>query len=63
VFDVELDRASAIESAISSASASDIVLIAGKGHEPYQEIAGRRIAYRDSDVVQRVLGIQSGAQT
>jgi len=57
-FEVELDRAAAIERAVASAAPSDIVLVAGKGHEPYQEIAGRRIAYRDSDVVGRVLGIQ-----
>ena len=61
-FDVELDRATAIERAIASAAVSDIVLIAGKGHEPYQEVAGRRIAYRDSEVVLRVLGIQSELQ-
>jgi UDP-N-acetylmuramoyl-L-alanyl-D-glutamate--2,6-diaminopimelate ligase len=57
-FEIELDRAAAIQRAVASAAPSDIVLVAGKGHEPYQEIAGRRIAYRDSDVVGRVLGIQ-----
>jgi UDP-N-acetylmuramoyl-L-alanyl-D-glutamate--2,6-diaminopimelate ligase len=57
-FEVEPDRAAAIERAVASAAPSDIVLVAGKGHEPYQEVAGRRIAYRDSDVVCRILGIQ-----
>lgn len=33
---VELDRAKAIELAIASASSGDVVLVAGKGHEPYQ---------------------------
>ena len=51
-YSVELDRAVAIERAISSARPTDVVLIAGKGHESYQEIAGRRIAFRDIDVVQ-----------
>ncbi len=41
---VELDRASAIDTAIGSADAADVVLIAGKGHEGFQEIAGRRLA-------------------
>ncbi len=53
--DVELDRAAAIERAIATARSSDVVLVAGKGHEAYQEIAGRRIPFRDLDVVQRVL--------
>jgi UDP-N-acetylmuramoyl-L-alanyl-D-glutamate--2,6-diaminopimelate ligase len=60
-FDVELDRATAIERAIMSAGATDIVLVAGKGHEAYQEVAGHRIAYSDSEVAQRVLGIRPGA--
>ncbi len=52
---VELDRATAIEQAITSAASNDVVLVAGKGHETYQEIAGRRIPFRDLDVVQRLL--------
>jgi UDP-N-acetylmuramoyl-L-alanyl-D-glutamate--2,6-diaminopimelate ligase len=60
-FEVELDRATAIERAIASAAPSDIVLVAGKGHESYQEIAGRRVAYQDSDVVQRVLRPEQSA--
>ncbi len=55
-FDVELNRATAIERAIASATAGDIVLVAGKGHESYQEIDGKRLPFRDSDVVRRVLG-------
>ena len=41
--------------AISSASAGDIVLIAGKGHETYQEINGERIPFSDALTVQQVL--------
>lgn len=55
-FDVELDRAMAIERAITNARATDVVLIAGKGHEVYQEVSGRRLPFRDSEVVQEVLG-------
>lgn len=43
------DRASAILHAIRHADKNDVVLIAGKGHEDYQEIKGRRLAFRDAD--------------
>jgi UDP-N-acetylmuramoyl-L-alanyl-D-glutamate--2,6-diaminopimelate ligase len=46
----EVDRARAIERAIDEASPADVVLIAGKGHEAYQEIAGRRLPFSDADV-------------
>jgi len=39
------DRRTAIERTIASANADDVVLIAGKGHETYQEVAGRRLAF------------------
>jgi UDP-N-acetylmuramoyl-L-alanyl-D-glutamate--2,6-diaminopimelate ligase len=43
------DRASAILHAIRHAGKNDVVLVAGKGHEDYQEIKGRRLAFRDAD--------------
>jgi UDP-N-acetylmuramoyl-L-alanyl-D-glutamate--2,6-diaminopimelate ligase len=46
----EPDRAKAIEKAITEASDSDVVLIAGKGHEDYQEIAGKRLPFSDAAV-------------
>jgi UDP-N-acetylmuramoyl-L-alanyl-D-glutamate--2,6-diaminopimelate ligase len=46
----EPDRAQAIENAIMEASDSDVVLIAGKGHEDYQEIAGKRLPFSDAAV-------------
>jgi UDP-N-acetylmuramoyl-L-alanyl-D-glutamate--2,6-diaminopimelate ligase len=49
------DRRKAIAHAIASASASDVVLLAGKGHEPYQEIAGRRLPFSDPDEAGRAL--------
>ncbi|MEM7377967.1 MAG: UDP-N-acetylmuramoyl-L-alanyl-D-glutamate--2,6-diaminopimelate ligase [Pseudomonadota bacterium] len=46
-----LDRRAAIDFALHHASSSDCVLIAGKGHEPYQEIRGQRIPFSDHAVV------------
>lgn len=43
------DRATAILSAIRHAGKNDVILLAGKGHEDYQEIKGRRLAFRDAD--------------
>jgi UDP-N-acetylmuramoyl-L-alanyl-D-glutamate--2,6-diaminopimelate ligase len=43
----ESDRAAAIARVIAQADASDVVLIAGKGHESYQEIAGVRHPFDD----------------
>jgi UDP-N-acetylmuramoyl-L-alanyl-D-glutamate--2,6-diaminopimelate ligase len=48
--DSEPDRAAAIERAIAQAQSNDVVLIAGKGHEDYQEIAGRRLPFSDAAV-------------
>ncbi|MBR0566675.1 UDP-N-acetylmuramoyl-L-alanyl-D-glutamate--2,6-diaminopimelate ligase [Azoarcus sp. L1K30] len=42
-----VDRAEAIRIAIAESGANDVVLLAGKGHEPYQEIHGRRMAFSD----------------
>jgi UDP-N-acetylmuramoyl-L-alanyl-D-glutamate--2,6-diaminopimelate ligase len=44
---VEPDRARAIRDAVAAANANDIVLLAGKGHEHYQEIAGARQPFSD----------------
>ena len=52
---VEADRARAISGAISAARAGDVVLIAGKGHEDYQEILGERLPFSDIAVAHRAL--------
>lgn len=52
---VQRDRARAIETAIREATAGDVVLIAGKGHEPYQEVAGRKLPFVDHEVAQQAL--------
>ena len=46
-----VDRKEAIKTAISLAKKDDIVLIAGKGHEKYQEIKGVKYDFDDKQVV------------
>lgn len=56
------DRAAAIADGIARARAGDIVLIAGKGHEPYQEIGTTRLPFSDAEVAQVALdGAAAGA--
>lgn len=50
-----IDRAAAIEAACSAAQPGDIVLIAGKGHEKYQEIKGKRYPFDDRNTLQNTL--------
>ena len=47
---VELDRAKAIELAVADARPDDVVVIAGKGHEKVQEIAGKELPFSDVEV-------------
>ena len=49
------DRAEAITRAISMAQPRDIVLIAGKGHEAYQEFADHTVPFDDLQVARRAL--------
>ncbi len=56
---VDIDRGQAIRYAIEHAGRSDTILVAGKGHEDYQEIAGVRRPFSDSQVVQTCLREQS----
>lgn len=53
---VQADRALAIADAITRADAKDVVLLAGKGHEATQEIAGLKHKFSDTDHAQRALG-------
>jgi len=52
----QLDRAKAIAESIAQAQAADVVLVAGKGHETYQEVNGHKLPFSDSDHV--VLALQ-----
>jgi UDP-N-acetylmuramoyl-L-alanyl-D-glutamate--2,6-diaminopimelate ligase len=54
---VQRDRAAAIARAIGAASPDDIVLIAGKGHEPYQEIDGVKHPFDDTEVARSRLEV------
>ncbi len=56
------DRAAAIAWAIEQARDHDVVLIAGKGHENYQELNGERVAFSDYAVAQKALAVNEGAQ-
>lgn len=58
---VQPDRAAAIVQAIWRAQAADIVLVAGKGHETYQEIAGKRSPFDDREWSQLALTWRRGA--
>ena len=55
------DRAQAIASAILNADAADVILLAGKGHEPYQEVAGERRPFSDLQVAQAGLAVRAGS--
>lgn len=58
---VELDRKAAISYAVSHATPGDIVLVAGKGHEAYQEIEHIKYPFSDAVVVKDVLNeVQNG---
>jgi UDP-N-acetylmuramoyl-L-alanyl-D-glutamate--2,6-diaminopimelate ligase len=50
-----VDRRDAIQYAVSHASAGDLVLVAGKGHEKYQEIGGRLLPFDDVAVAREAL--------
>jgi UDP-N-acetylmuramoyl-L-alanyl-D-glutamate--2,6-diaminopimelate ligase len=49
------DRRDAIVGAVTGAGVGDTVLVAGKGHEDYQEIDGRRRPFSDREVVEALL--------
>jgi UDP-N-acetylmuramoyl-L-alanyl-D-glutamate--2,6-diaminopimelate ligase len=54
-YEVEPDRRRAIAIAVGAAKSGDLVLIAGKGHEAYQEIAGVKYPFDDREVVREAL--------
>ncbi|HET7775404.1 MAG TPA: UDP-N-acetylmuramoyl-L-alanyl-D-glutamate--2,6-diaminopimelate ligase [Azospira sp.] len=62
---VEVEREAAVGNAIGRAEAADVVLVAGKGHEPYQEVMGAegllRRPYSDLEAVARALQQRAGS--
>ena len=58
---IETDRLSAIFKALQSAAPDDVVLIAGKGHESYQELGTQRLPFDDVQVAREGLRRLTGA--
>ena len=54
-YKVVVDRRKAIEEAIEMMNNNDIVVLAGKGHEPYQEINGEKLPFDERIIVKEIL--------
>ena len=59
-FVIEPDRREAIERAVGVAAGGDVVVIAGKGHEPYQELPDSTIDFDDRDVARAAIEARRG---
>jgi len=53
---IEPDRAAAIQQAIANCEPGDVILVAGKGHETWQEIGGRKVPFSDENTIRAALG-------
>ncbi len=60
---VEPDRARAIAQTLAQTHAADVVLLAGKGHEDYQEIMGQRFPFSDIAQVRVAFGLAAPQET
>jgi UDP-N-acetylmuramoyl-L-alanyl-D-glutamate--2,6-diaminopimelate ligase len=58
---VARDRRGAIAQAIAQSNSEDIVLVAGKGHEDYQQVGTTRLPYSDRDTVRELIGEEAAA--
>ena len=58
--DVIVDRGEAIRRTVLAAHPGEVILLAGKGHEPYQEIAGVRRPFSDVDEARAALALRKG---
>lgn len=54
-YKVVVDRTEAIKEAIQMATKRDIIILAGKGHEPYQEINGEKYPYDERIIVNEIM--------
>lgn len=54
-YEVVIDRTKAIEKAIKMANRKDIIILAGKGHEPYQEINGEKFDFDERVIVRDII--------
>ncbi|MBX6422080.1 UDP-N-acetylmuramoyl-L-alanyl-D-glutamate--2,6-diaminopimelate ligase [Thermosulfurimonas sp. F29] len=52
---VVLERREALREALRSLGPGDVLLVAGKGHEDYQEVRGRRIPFSDAEEIRRLV--------
>lgn len=59
----QVDRAQAIAMAVRQASPADVVLVAGKGHEDYQDVAGERRPFSDLAQVRAALAQRAAGAT
>ena len=50
-----IDRVEAIRKAIKIATKRDVIILAGKGHEPYQEIKGEKHSFDEREIVKSIL--------
>ncbi|HLO63991.1 MAG TPA: UDP-N-acetylmuramoyl-L-alanyl-D-glutamate--2,6-diaminopimelate ligase, partial [Azonexus sp.] len=53
-----VDRAAAIRQAVLAADARDVILLAGKGHEPYQDMGGVRLPFSDVEQAAAALALR-----
>jgi UDP-N-acetylmuramoyl-L-alanyl-D-glutamate--2,6-diaminopimelate ligase len=58
-----VDRAEAIERAVTMAGSGDLILIAGKGHEKYQQIGDRVLPFDDAAVAREALARRQARRT
>ena len=54
-YEVIVDRTEAIKKAISIAQKEDIIVLSGKGHEPYQEINGKKYPFDERKIVRNII--------
>ncbi len=50
------DRGTAIGAALSSLTNDEILIVAGKGHEAYQDIRGTKYPFNDLEIIERIIG-------
>ena len=55
-YKVVVDRTEAIKQAIEMANKLDIIVLAGKGHEPYQEVNGEKYPFDERIIVKEIIG-------
>jgi UDP-N-acetylmuramoyl-L-alanyl-D-glutamate--2,6-diaminopimelate ligase len=61
VAQVEVERARAIAQAVRDADPRDVILLAGKGHETFQEVAGERLPFDDREQARAALALRAGS--